>query len=140
MNCRFLRHAILLVGIVTLIGKVPADAQTAGAGPNKTTAPHATTAAGLPGTAFQEERIARWQADSISLNDMRINADGTTIAVPLDRQGRWSIAVNGRPGPEYDDFARESIVFSPDGKRMAYTAKKGGEFGSSGGRPPRPGI
>jgi len=32
--------------------------------------------------------------------------------------------VDGRLGPEYDRIWRDSIVFSPDGKRMAYRARK----------------
>lgn len=48
---------------------------------------------------------------------------------------RVELVVDGKPGPEYEDIANyrapptgDQICFSPNGKRLAYTAKRGGKW------------
>ncbi len=41
----------------------------------------------------------------------------------MKKGGKWRVAVNGVEGTHYDDV--EQLVFSPDGKRRAYWAKRG---------------
>lgn len=40
--------------------------------------------------------------------------------------GKWSVVVDGQSGAGYDGIAEGTILFSPDGKRIAYNAQQGG--------------
>jgi hypothetical protein len=62
-----------------------------------------------------------------------LSADGRRVAFPAERDGKpladlvegvkWVEVVDGVAGPEYDEVG--DAVFSPDGKRVAYSPKKG---------------
>ena len=42
-------------------------------------------------------------------------------------EGKWVVVVDGKPSKPYDTFARGSLVFGPDGKRVAAVADQGGK-------------
>jgi len=42
--------------------------------------------------------------------------------------GKQFVVVDGLPGSEYDGIAEGGLVFSPDGKRIAYGAKNGNKW------------
>src|SRR5207249_3633928 len=42
------------------------------------------------------------------------------------RSGTWHVVIDGAPGPAFSGIGRESVVFSPDGRRHAYSAQTPG--------------
>ena len=47
------------------------------------------------------------------------------------RGGKWLVVVDGVEGKKYDAVVAGSSVFSPDSKRVAYGAERGGKWWSS---------
>jgi hypothetical protein len=88
-------------------------------------APQAVPAA--PVVSFQERRLHEWPADPAVRTEARIGPDGNFIAVPLPRQDKWVLALNGGIGPKYDAIVQGSIVFSPNGVPL-YLARDGKDW------------
>ena len=51
--------------------------------------------------------------------------DDRHAAAILERDAQWLVVIDGQEGPEFDGIARNSLVFSPDGTRVAYVAITG---------------
>ncbi len=68
--------------------------------------------------------------------------DGKRLAYAVGKMGtktitKWFAVVDGKPQPEYDDIGKPKpvgnryqrrLIFSPDGKRVAYVAKRGSKY------------
>jgi hypothetical protein len=50
--------------------------------------------------------------------------DGLHVACMAPKRGKLLVIVDGLPGPEYDGIIDGHVVFSQDGKRVAYGAQK----------------
>ena len=61
---------------------------------------------------------------------VEVSPDGSKVAVAVsDESGMVQVEVNGRSiGDPCDGVGENSIVFSPDGERLAYSALKGGTW------------
>ena len=51
--------------------------------------------------------------------------DHLHVAFVFHRGTNWNVVVDGQPGPMYDEVDVNSLVYSPDGKRLAYRARRG---------------
>ena len=71
-----------------------------------------------PSLRFQEQRIGSIPS---GMKKVVYSADGCHIAIVVERQDKWHLELDGRPGPEY--YGIDGLVFSPDGKRVGYGAR-----------------
>jgi Tol biopolymer transport system component len=55
---------------------------------------------------------------------VRFSADANRVAYVAQRDFKQRVVVDGVEGPEYDGIKNDSLVLSPDGKRVAYVAIK----------------
>jgi len=69
------------------------------------------------------------EVDDLSLT---FSLDGKRLAFAAKRQGEWFAVVDRKEGPRFQSGMR--IVFSPDGKHVAYTGRRGDEPQSKGFR------
>src|SRR6266508_4092494 len=67
---------------------------------------------------IQETPIPDGPAGEIS--DQVVSPDSRRVAYKLEREGKFSVVVDGVTGNQYD--AITDIVFSPDSRRLAYFA------------------
>ncbi len=64
-----------------------------------------------------------------SVMELTFSADGGRFAyIAHEAEGRDRVVVDGVPGPVFGDVKLDSLIFSPDGKRVAYAASRGSEF------------
>jgi len=54
--------------------------------------------------------------------------NGCRIGLVIRTISDHRVTVDGQPGPAYDGILEGSLVFSADGKRVAYAAKKGAKW------------
>ena len=47
------------------------------------------------------------------------------MAYAAARGGKWRVVTDGIDGPEHDRIGQDSVVFSPDSRRLAYIARRG---------------
>jgi hypothetical protein len=50
------------------------------------------------------------------------------VAYPTEREDKQLVVVDGVEGKEYDGIGPGSLVFSPEGKRVAYAALRGDKW------------
>jgi len=68
--------------------------------------------------------------DLTLLGGLALNFDGTRFAYPAFRDKKPLLVMDGQSGPEYDNRGLsiggpKDLIFSPDGKRLAYVAAEG---------------
>jgi WD40 repeat protein len=76
------------------------------------------------------------ECDGISDGTPVFSPDGTRVAYGAQTtqswlwwRTAWTVVMNGKAGPEYDDLGEDtSVVFSSDGKHVAYAAQKGSKW------------
>ncbi|MGD0463919.1 MAG: hypothetical protein ABSB74_15655, partial [Tepidisphaeraceae bacterium] len=95
----------------------------------------ATAMIGLTVTAFAQSNAAptnAYKTEETRLGPMDaevlypvFSRDGRHFAYVARRDQMLCVVVDGQAGAEYDDIGEDSVIFSPDGKRVAYAAKTG---------------
>ncbi len=70
---------------------------------------------------------------------IKFSLDLTHMAFVASRDKKFAVVFDGKLGPSFDAIGQETPIFSPDGKHIAYKAKKGntwrmvvGQQGTSG--------
>jgi hypothetical protein len=55
-----------------------------------------------------------------SIAECAISADGLRVAYAAQRDGKWHVVAEGKPGEAFDAIAENTLRYSPDGKRLVY--------------------
>lgn len=83
--------------------------------------------------AYRAQRGGQWYAiiggqeygPYARAGTIAFSSNGARWAYPALIGDRWSLITDGVQGPAYDGIEDESVVFSADGRRVAYVAKQG---------------
>ena len=54
-----------------------------------------------------------------------VSPDGRHVVMLTTQNGKYWAVVDGQPGPKFAELIKESVVFSPGSKRVAYAAANG---------------
>jgi WD40-like Beta Propeller Repeat len=60
-----------------------------------------------------------------AVGDLAMASHGWRVAYAAMDEGVWSVWEAGRAGPGFDAILRDTLTFSPDGRRFAYAARRG---------------
>ena len=75
---------------------------------------------------LREERIA-FTERGMTIDRIHMSPDGRSVALLMSGGGEVYVELNGKPGPTFEGVAEGSIVFSPDGSRLAFVATRDGK-------------
>jgi Tol biopolymer transport system component len=86
-------------------------------------------ASGAELTVVSQRRLGSPPTSRPLVMERNMSRSGCHLVFVMDSPNGIRVVVDGIPGPHYDSIASGSnaIVFSPDGKRIAYVAKKKGK-------------
>jgi Tol biopolymer transport system component len=83
-----------------------------------------------PRSAYAARRGGKWlmvidgrcgaEFDQVDVSSRVFSMHGSRAAYAARRGHKWRVVVNGQEGPEYEDVSE--LLYSPDGRRMAYVA------------------
>jgi Tol biopolymer transport system component len=84
--------------------------------------PQTQSAPAAPATIKEELLFEADPALEIFKGSETVSINAWHVAFKAKSKGKWLIALDGKPGPEYEDVG--SPALSPSGERLAYAAKR----------------
>jgi hypothetical protein len=73
-------------------------------------------------TVLDEREVGRWSG----IGELGFSPDGSALAFSAERDRRWFVVVDGKPGPAFDDVLAGTMQWSEEGRAFAYVARRAG--------------